>query len=49
MIFLAVAFEFDSIDDAAVHIVMFDEDGTPAATCRVFWDDGMKRWDPMLS
>ncbi len=41
MIFLAVAFEFDSIDGAAVHIVMFDEDGTPAATCRVFWDEEM--------
>ncbi len=33
--------EFDSIDDTAVHLVMFDEDGKPAATCRVFWDEEM--------
>lgn len=33
--------EFDQTDDIAIHIVMFDEDGTPAATCRVFWDEEM--------
>lgn len=28
--------EFDKTDDIAIHIVMFDEDKIPAATCRVF-------------
>lgn len=30
--------EFDETDAAAVHIVLFDDMGAPAATCRVFWD-----------
>ena len=30
--------EFDDKDQAAVHLVLFDKDGTPAATCRVFKD-----------
>ena len=30
--------EFDDIDEIAVHLVLFDEDGTPVATCRVFRD-----------
>lgn len=33
--------EFDAIDETAAHIVMFDEDQIPAATCRVFWDPAM--------
>ncbi len=33
--------EFDIIDAEAVHILMKTEDGTPAATCRVFWNDKM--------
>lgn len=31
--------EFDQTDDTAIHIVMYDEDEIPAATCRVFWDE----------
>lgn len=31
--------EFDETDAEAVHIVLFDDAGAPAATCRVFWDD----------
>ncbi len=30
--------EFDTIDDTAAHIVIFDDDEVPIATCRVFWD-----------
>ena len=30
--------EFDDIDEAAVHLVMFDEN-VPAATCRIFKGD----------
>lgn len=33
--------ELDSIDDTAVHMVMFDGDGEAVATCRIFWDEGM--------
>ena len=33
--------EFDDIDETATHIVMFDEDKTPVATCRIFWDTVM--------
>ena len=28
--------EFDDIDETATHIVMFDEDKIPIATCRIF-------------
>lgn len=28
--------EFDEKDDIAVHLVAFDEDGAPVATCRIF-------------
>lgn len=30
--------EFDEIDNTAAHIVLFDEDEVPVATCRVFWN-----------
>lgn len=30
--------EFDETDASAVHLVMFDDAGTPVGTCRVFWD-----------
>lgn len=30
--------EFDDIDDAAAHIVAFNEDKAPIATCRIFQD-----------
>lgn len=33
--------EFDEIDDAAAHIVLFDENGLPVATCRLFRDEAM--------
>lgn len=33
--------EFDDIDETAAHIVMYDEDNIPIATCRVFWDAAM--------
>ncbi len=32
--------EFDEIDNKAAHIVLYDEDEIPVATCRVFWDSG---------
>lgn len=30
--------EFDGIDHEAVHLVLYDEDGLPVATCRIFWN-----------
>lgn len=33
--------EFDDIDETATHIVMFDGDRMPIATCRIFWDTAM--------
>ena len=33
--------EFDETDDAAAHIVLFDENDLPVATCRVFPDREM--------
>ncbi len=36
--------EFDDIDKTAAHIVMFDEDRTPVATCRIFWDAEMNTY-----
>ena len=30
--------EFDAKDEIAVHLVAFDENGTPSATCRIFKD-----------
>lgn len=33
--------EFDTLDDIAAHIVMFDDNEVPIATCRVFWDTAM--------
>ena len=33
--------EFDDVDEKATHIVMFNEDKTPVATCRIFWDTTM--------
>ena len=35
--------EYDSIDETAVHIVMFDED-EPVATCRVFLNSEMNSY-----
>lgn len=36
--------EFDDIDETATHIVMFDEDKIPIATCRIFWDTVMNTY-----
>lgn len=36
--------DFDQTDDTAIHIVMFDENEIPAATCRVFWDEEMSSY-----
>ncbi len=36
--------EFDDIDETAAHIVMFDEDKIPIATCRIFWDTVMNTY-----
>ena len=36
--------EFDDIDLTAIHIVRFDEDKIPVATCRVFWDTEMNAY-----
>ncbi len=33
--------EFDETDAAAAHIVLFDKDKLPIATCRVFWKESM--------
>ncbi|MCM1214897.1 MAG: GNAT family N-acetyltransferase [Lachnospiraceae bacterium] len=33
--------EFDETDLTATHIVAYDRDGLPVATCRVFWDAAM--------
>lgn len=33
--------EFDDTDSLATHIVVYNEDNIPIATCRVFWDDAM--------
>lgn len=36
--------EFDEIDNEAAHIVCYDEDEVPVATCRVFWDSSMNAY-----
>lgn len=36
--------EYDITDEAAVHIVMFNEENAPVATCRVFWSDEMNSY-----
>lgn len=36
--------EFDEIDNTAVHFVLFDEDESPIATCRVFWNNQMSAY-----
>lgn len=36
--------EFDEIDEAAVHIVLFDVERKPVATCRIFWDSEMNAY-----
>lgn len=36
--------EFDEIDNTAVHFVLFDEDESPIATCRVFWNNQMNAY-----
>ncbi len=33
--------EFDETDDMAAHIVIFDENDLPVATCRIFRDEAM--------
>lgn len=35
--------EYDSIDETAAHIVMFNEE-VPVATCRVFWNTEMNSY-----
>lgn len=35
--------EFDEIDGISVHLVLFSGE-TPAAVCRVFWDEGMGQY-----
>lgn len=34
--------EIDGTDDRAEHFVIYQGDSLPAATCRVFWDDGIQ-------
>ena len=36
--------EFDDTDETAVHFVIYDEDNTPVATCRIFWDSEMNSY-----
>lgn len=36
--------EFDETDAVAVHIVLFDKDQLPIATCRVFWEERMNAY-----
>lgn len=36
--------EFDDIDETAVHFVIFEENNTPVATCRIFWDSEMNSY-----
>lgn len=36
--------EFDETDSVATHIVYYDQDGLPVATCRVFWDIAMNSY-----
>ncbi len=36
--------EYDSTDEAAAHIVMFNEENISVATCRVFWSDEMNSY-----
>lgn len=36
--------EFDETDKKAAHFVMFDEDETPVATCRAFWNEEMNAY-----
>lgn len=33
--------EFDDIDKTATHIVLFHDEKTPIATCRIFWNETM--------
>lgn len=36
--------EFDDTDNRAAHLVLFCENGLPAATCRIFWDEKMNSY-----
>lgn len=36
--------EFDDTDETAVHFVIYDENNTPVATCRIFWDSEMNSY-----
>ena len=35
-------YEFDDIDETALHLVLYDENDNPCATGRLFFDDCMK-------
>lgn len=36
--------EFDEMDNEAAHVVLFDEEEVPVATCRVFWNTMMNSY-----
>lgn len=36
--------EFDEIDHTATHLVLFNEEELPIATCRVFWNETMNAY-----
>lgn len=36
--------EYDEMDDTAAHILLFDDNDAPAATCRVFWNARMNAY-----
>lgn len=36
--------EFDETDTIAAHIVLYNQDEVPVATCRVFWDSMMETY-----
>lgn len=36
--------EYDEMDEAAVHFVLFEDEQSPIATCRVFWNQEMNAY-----
>ncbi|MDD6727691.1 MAG: GNAT family N-acetyltransferase [Eubacteriales bacterium] len=36
--------EFDSVDNRAIHFVMYDDNGEAAAVCRTFYEDNPKEY-----
>ena len=36
--------EYDETDEAAVHFVLFEDERSPIATCRVFWNQEMNAY-----